>query len=261
MRAGNIACPLEFAVMFMKKNFLLIGLTIVCMLGKTCYAEDAYSKVYTDEQWIELKKNVTKKTVFCENKNDICYVKISEFGKETYDEFVNILKEEKKEKLIVDLRNNRGGYIEAAAKISALFITDKKEVLSISYSDGSQKKFCGTGEYSNKSVVVLVNPVTASAAEAMALSLEESGFLCVGENTYGKSTVQRYTESGDKKQKNTVGVFKANDVDVQNVGITPNYVVHNDFDFRFDVKENKYIINEIDNQLHFAIVLLREGKK
>ncbi len=101
--------------------------------------------------------------------------------------------------LVLDLRDNRGGYLTQAVKVAGLFITNGVVVIS-KYSDGEERTFRdidGKTSYEGP-MVVLVSRQTASAAEIVAQALQDWGVaLVVGDDhTIGKGTIQNQTVTG-----------------------------------------------------------------
>lgn len=115
--------------------------------------------------------------------------------------------------LILDLRDNRGGFLTQAVKVGGLFITDGIIVIS-KYSDGEKRFFRdvdGKIAYDGP-LVVLTSKITASAAEIVAQALQDYGVaLIVGdEHTYGKGTIQTQTVTDNRSSsyfKVTVGKY------------------------------------------------------
>lgn len=239
----------------MKKIIFL--LTFVFLLNVPCYCEtDIYARSYDKQQWLSRSENSTEQSVFYEKTDGIDYIKITEFRKNTYDEFYNILNEIKTDKVIIDLRNNRGGYIVTAAKAAGLLLPEGKRVLVVNYRDGEQTTYYADGEFAGIKSVVLINVSTASAAEAFALALEQNGAVTVGEISYGKNSVQKLTATQYGGEKHTVGSFVVNGIDISSVGIRPDYKVLNDISIAYDSKNNEFVRTEIDNQLNKAKQLL-----
>ena len=135
---------------------------------------------------------------------------ISNFSKNTYSEFKIAYEELKKEKvdgLIIDLRDNGGGYLTAAAKVTSMFL-DNNKVIYIEKKKDKEEKILSHDERTIKDkVVILINGGTASGSEIMASSLKmNADATLVGTNTYGKNTIQKiHTLKDDAIVKFTVG--------------------------------------------------------
>lgn len=129
-------------------------------------------------------------------KNDklIGYIQISSFSSVTKKQFETKLKELEKnniDSLIIDVRNNGGGYLDCVTDIASLFLEKGKVIYQLETSESVEKITSNTKVSRDYSIVVLVNKGSASASEILAASLKESyGSHVVGTNTYGKGTVQ-----------------------------------------------------------------------
>ena len=103
-------------------------------------------------------------------------------------------------KLIVDLRNNPGGYLEAAVDIASWFLEAGKVIAREQFADGTETlhRSNGYNALGNIPVVVLVNKGSASAAEILAGALrDQRSVQLIGEKTFGKGSVQELTEVTD----------------------------------------------------------------
>lgn len=242
----------------------LLLMSIITILGiKTTdisfAAEDTYSAVYNDKEWYELKGSLKDSEITLSVIDNICYIKINEFGKNAYEELNNIVEHNNdKDRIIIDLRNNSGGYIDEAANCAAIFIDKDTVFMKIVYDSGDEKIFCGNNaDEVTKKIVILVNSKTASSSEAFALSLKKNGALLIGEKTYGKNSIQRLTKEKVGGIKNTVGKYEIFGMDFSENGTEPDIVIHNESTIVYD--DRKYIVKETDNQLNKAIELLKEA--
>jgi carboxyl-terminal processing protease len=136
--------------------------------------------------------------------NGIAYVDLMTFGEKTNDELVATLKKvmEKNPKgLILDLRNNGGGYLNTAIEVASQFLkTDV--VLYEEYGTGEMKTFhTNTGGIARDiPMVVLINGGSASASEIVAGALQDAGRAkLVGEKSYGKGSVQNWIPLDNKE--------------------------------------------------------------
>lgn len=137
-------------------------------------------------------------------KDDIGYIKISRFSATTYQEFVEALKNLKKKgvgKLILDLQNNPGGYMNHAIQITDEFLPDDNKIV---YTKGKQARFNTDavakrkGMFEKGDVIVLVNEGSASASEIVSGALQDNDrALIVGRRTFGKGLVQQPIELSD----------------------------------------------------------------
>lgn len=193
-----------------------------------------------------------------ENSN-IGYIHISLFSNSVSDQVKNAL-EELNEKnvngLIIDLRNNTGGYLEEAYNTAQLFLEKGKIVYSLEDKNNNITSFKDkTIEKYDNQIVILINGQTASAAEILAAALKESGdALIVGTKSYGKGKVQHtYSLSSGELVKYTSSYWltpKGTCIDGK--GISPDYNVENETEI--DSEGNNYLI---DNQLEKSINILK----
>lgn len=130
-------------------------------------------------------------------KNNIAYVDINTFGERTTQELRdtldNVLKQNP-QGIIIDVRNNPGGYLNTAVEVASEFI-DKGVVLYEQYGDGSRDthNVIGNGSATDIPIVVLINEGSASAAEILAGALQDYGRAkLVGVQSYGKGSVQNW---------------------------------------------------------------------
>lgn len=135
--------------------------------------------------------------------DDLGYIKINRFAESTYSEFKNSLSELKSEgatKLVLDLRNNPGGYLEQATHIADEFLKEDKLILITKNKNGAAEKTYATdnGIFEKGRVFVLINENSASASEIVAGALQDNDIgTIVGRRSYGKGLVQREMSLGD----------------------------------------------------------------
>lgn len=126
----------------------------------------------------------------------IGYVKVRRFGLKTADEFKTSIKELKKQgahNLILDLRDNGGGYFHIAIKLASEFFADKKMLVYTEGAHEPKKEYFsdGKGEFATGKLVVLINESSASASEIVAGALQDwDRATIVGRRSYGKGIVQ-----------------------------------------------------------------------
>jgi carboxyl-terminal processing protease len=165
----------------------------------------------------------------------IYYLQMQQFGNGTPDEVKNYLSDTKgSTKLILDLRNNGGGYLDSVSHIASLFLPEDKVVLQREYANGetTETRTSG-GQITNiHGIVILVNENTASAAEVLTICLKEQrdDVTIVGTTTYGKGTVQisRQFTDGSAIKYTTSKWLSPNGVWVNDKGITPDIEVNLD---------------------------------
>lgn len=153
------------------------------------------------------------------------YIKINRFAETTYDEFqhgLTKLRNSGMKTLVIDLRDNGGGYMEMAAEIADELLKDKELIVFTKNKKGRVDKTFATqrGDFEQGSVYVLINENSASASEILAGAVQDNDRgVIVGRRSFGKGLVQRemdfedgsavrltvaryYTPSGRSIQKN-----------------------------------------------------------
>lgn len=128
--------------------------------------------------------------------DQIGYIKISRFARDTYQEFMDAVKRLKKEgmqKLVLDLRNNGGGFLQSAIKIADEFLEEDQLIVYTEGKSRNRKNFYATssGSLENAEVAILINENSASASEILAGALQDNdlGYI-VGRRSFGKGLVQ-----------------------------------------------------------------------
>ncbi len=133
--------------------------------------------------------------------NDIGYMEITQFGVNTYDEFVthyNDLCDKGMEKLIIDLRNNPGGYFTQAINIADIFIDKGNVIVYTMDKKGNKDEYRAVTNGIELEIVILANSGTASASEVLIGALRDYGkAVLVGEKTFGKGVTQAISEYKD----------------------------------------------------------------
>jgi len=135
--------------------------------------------------------------------DDMGYIQIDRFAESTYKEFKNaltVLEKRGATKLTLDLRDNPGGYLGIAEKMSDEFLKDGKLILFTKNKKGEVNEVYATekGSFENKQVYVLINERSASASEIIAGALQDNDIgTIVGRRSFGKGLVQREMELGD----------------------------------------------------------------
>ncbi len=160
------------------------------------------------------------------------------------------------DKLILDLRGNPGGYLEAAIDMASWFLPSGKVVVRESFGDAKEETVYRSKGYDvfpdNLKFVILVDEGSASASEILAGALSEHHkAILVGEKTFGKGSVQELVDITPKTSlKVTIARwFTPEGVSISKQGITPEYVVKRTEE---DMKANK------DLQLNKAIEILNK---
>lgn len=183
--------------------------------------------------------------------DNIGYLKIATFSN-TLKEQVNIALEDMEEQnitsLIIDLRDNTGGYLSAAKEVASLFLARDKVIYSLEEKEGITTYKDETDEKRDYKIVVLFNEGSASASEVLIAALKESyGAIMVGTKSYGKGKVQQtYSlEDGSMVKYTSAKWLTPSGVCIDKEGISPDNIV----------EENKEL--DVDNQLEKAIELAK----
>ncbi len=173
-------------------------------------------------------------TVFGEMRDDFGYLQIAQFGETTAKEVRLYLEEfasQNVSKLLIDLRDDGGGYLEALTGIANCLLPSNEVYFTRMYADGSVDKAYTKGKEITgfDKIVILVNENTASASEALTLCLMEQrdDVTVVGKKTYGKGTVQvtlPFNDGSALKYTNSKWA-SPNGVCINGEGITPDIEV------------------------------------
>jgi carboxyl-terminal processing protease len=205
-----------------------------------------------------VRDTIVVKSVELETKDSggkkILVIKVRQFGDDTGSLFSQIVSDAKKSKpdgIIVDLRNNPGGYLETAVDVSSYFLDGGVVVTEKGKSDKT-KEYKTTKQHLLKGIptVVLINGGSASASEILAGALQDRGAAkIIGEQSFGKGSVQELVELSDKSAlKVTVAHWLTpNGRLIDKEGIKPDIEVKNE--------EN----SDQDKQLDRAIQYLVSG--
>ena len=190
--------------------------------------------------------------------NNIGYVRLTSFNNNSSDQLKDIIKDYKKNKninkFILDLRNNPGGLLNQAIKITDFFL-DNGEIVSTKSKKKSdnRKWFAKKGDIiDGDTLLVLINYGSASASEIVAGALKDhKRAIILGESSYGKGSVQSIIPlKNDGAIRLTVSKYYLPSGDsISEVGVNPDiFVAESSDEFRIDT--------DTDNQLEFALKLL-----
>lgn len=138
--------------------------------------------------------SVTSKIIEKDEKK-IGYIDISIFSAVTYDQFKKQLKELESKKingLVIDVRNDTGGYLSAVTDITNLFLEKGQVIYQLEDNNKTEKIKDTTKDHREYPIAILINGSSASASEILASAIKESyGGIVVGTNSFGKGTVQK----------------------------------------------------------------------
>jgi len=189
--------------------------------------------------------------------DSVGYIKLNAFNDNSSEQIrdkINEFKKNKIDKYVLDLRNNPGGLLSQAVRISDFFL-DNGEIVSTKSRKSSEnrKYFAKKGDIINgETLVVLINYGSASASEIVAGALKDhKRAILIGKNSYGKGSVQSIMPLKNKGAiRLTISkYYLPSGKSISGTGITPDIEIEESSDeFR--------IGTETDNQLNFAITLL-----
>ena len=163
----------------------------------------------------------------------IGYMDINSFGDKTTSELHQALDDlmtRNPRGIIIDLRNNPGGYLTTAVEVSSEFI-DKGVILYEQFGDGRRQEYeaLGNGQATDIPLVVLVNEGSASASEILAGALQDYGrATLVGVQSYGKGSVQNWQPLSNNQGAARVTIAKWLTPDeraIDHIGLTPDVIV------------------------------------
>lgn len=193
-----------------------------------------------------------------EKENQIAYISINQFSDSTKIEFQKIVSEVlliQPKGIILDLRNNGGGYLDIAVDILAEFISGKKPVVTMKQRDPSKNEIVyvsGDARLPEVPLIVLVNNGSASASEIVAGAIQDlKRGIIMGTQTFGKGNVQEIDllEDGSSLRITIAKWYTPNDRSIDHIGITPDQLV--------EFTEEDFLA-ERDPQLDTAIEYLSE---
>ena len=190
-------------------------------------------------------------------KNNIGYIRLTSFnensGKQIEREIKKLEKNDSVESYILDLRNNPGGLLSQAIKISDFFLENGEIVSTKSRKASENRKwFAKKGDLTNgKKLIVLINYGSASASEIVAGALKDhKRAILLGENSYGKGSVQSIIPLKNKGaiRLTVAKYYLPSGKSISEVGVSPDIEIDEEFnDFK--------IKTETDNQLNYALKL------
>jgi carboxyl-terminal processing protease len=190
--------------------------------------------------------------------NNIGYLRLTSFNDNSSQQIKKQIKKLKKNKnlnsYILDLRNNPGGLLSQAIKISDFFLENGEIVSTKSRKKSENRKwFAKKGDILNgKTLLVLINYGSASASEIVAGALKDhKRAILVGENSYGKGSVQSIIPLKNKGaiRLTVAKYYLPSGKSISQVGVRPDIEVNEEGD-------NFRIKTDTDNQLNYAIKLL-----
>ena len=202
-----------------------------------------------------IRETINNVSVYSEYRGDTAIITLTRFDQDTgtltRKEAEKALQKNVK-KVIIDLRNNGGGYVTAARDVASLWIDGKVVLRQKSVNSSKpEETFATRGQaiLANTKTIVLTNGSTASASEIVVGALKDYDLATiVGEKTYGKGSVQalRNLKHGELLRVTVAKWYTPNDVNINENGIEPDVKVERSFE---------QINKEIDPQLDKALEL------
>ena len=191
--------------------------------------------------------------------DNVAYIRLTSFNENSSDQFKKKIKEFRKNKninkYILDLRNNPGGLLSQAIKITDFFL-DSGEIVSTKGRKESENRrwFAKKGDLINgETLLVLINYGSASASEIVAGALKDhKRAILLGENTYGKGSVQSIIplRNNGAIRLTISKYYLPSGKSISKIGVSPDILV-------VEENEEMFRVNtETDNQLQFALKLL-----
>lgn len=207
--------------------------------------------------------------------NHIGYIEIATFGEHTTNEFIrswNMLSSSGAKGMILDFRNNGGGYLDTAVDLASIILPERTPVVIIKQNDPKKNEILMTRRWSKSNttipVIILINDYSASASEIFAGAMKDHDrALLIGNRSYGKWSVQEPFDLGDGSiiKITTARWYTPKDTSIDEKWITPDIGVtlsNKDYENIFDrqLKAAQLIIqDQIDNGL--SVSTLREKYK
>lgn len=208
-----------------------------------------------------VRETIKTKSVVSEVKENIGYLRLRSFNEKSGDELIDKIREISRNKpnitgYILDLRNNPGGLLSQAIKISDAFL-DSGEIVSTKGRDPKDIKVYNSkkgDEINGKPLIVLINKGSASASEIVAGALKDhKRAIVIGEKSFGKGSVQSIMplSNGGGLRLTTAKYYLPSGETIEEIGVQP--------DIKVEQQKDNFKINDPtnDNQLIYALKLLK----
>jgi len=193
--------------------------------------------------------------IFEENNQRVGYLRVDIFSEIIGTQFqrrLNELEDENIDSLIIDLRNNSGGYLKGAVDIASMFLEEGSIIYQLRSRGTNTTEKVITNETRDYRVYILINCASASASEVLAAALRESyhgEVLIIGEQSYGKGFIQTTStlSTGAMFTYTSAEWLTPEGNVVEGEGITPDYIIELNNEFSLNSEA------ENDNQLQAAL--------
>lgn len=233
------------------------GTTVRLQIMSSSTSEPREIKIVRDRITVQVVRGEIKPLP---GSGSVAYIHIAHFSSNTDEKFREVwsnLAGKGPRAIIVDLRNNPGGFLDESIDVSSHWLESDKVVVKEQFTPPNMREYKSTGRGELKSfpTVILVNEGSASAAEIMAGALQDSGTATIiGQQTFGKGTVQDLEQFDDGSAvKLTVAKwFTPKGRSIDKNGITP--------DIKVERTKQDYE-NDRDPQLERALELLGGASK
>jgi len=212
-----------------------------------------------DELKFKITRDIIKiREVTSEVQENIGYLRVRAFNQQSHDQLLKQIQKIKNKKLdgyILDLRNNPGGLLSQAIKITETFL-DGGEIVSTRGRDKNDIKIFNAkkgDKINNKPLIILINKGSASASEIVSGALKDhKRAIILGEKSFGKGSVQSIIplKNGGGLRLTTAKYYLPSGISIHEKGVEPDITIKRD-------KENFKINTKSDNQLKYAIKLLK----
>lgn len=209
-----------------------------------------------------IRENIERRTVTSEKITDTTTcIRITQFGVNTFAEFVetfNAAVENGMEHLVIDLRENHGGYLQEAIEIADVFMKDGLIVYTMN-KDGEKTEYKATPNSTKAPIVILVNGESASASEVLVGALKDNNLATVvGEKTFGKGVTQVTLEFTDGSMMKITDsrYYTPSGICIDHKGIEPDVEVKMDPEKYSRLTE---LLPEEDEQMLKAVEILEKN--
>lgn len=156
--------------------------------------------------------------------------------------------------LIIDVRDNAGGYLTAASDVANLFLKKGSNIYTLESKDSKEVYQDDSEKHLEYKTVVLINKNSASASEILAAALKESyGATLIGETSFGKGKVQqtKTLADGSMVKYTSAKWLTPNGSCIDGIGLNPDVYIENEYIYQDETQE--VIVDIIDHQLPRAI--------
>ena len=193
--------------------------------------------------------------------NNIGYIKIDEFSGsalEEYQQAVAQLQEQGMQAMILDLRDNPGGFVDYAVEIADELL-HQATIISVRDKNGNEKQYTSDSKSMDFPMAVLVNQNSASASEILTVALKENQRAAIiGEKTYGKGIIQSHFNLswGGYLKLTTASYYSPDGNAIHEVGVMPDIEVSLPEEIQNDPS---LLTDETDTQLQKAIEVLTQS--